>query len=40
MPRERQMEFPEQQTHVRMFEYACVAVAVVCAVIAIIIQAF
>ena len=40
MPRERQIEFPEQQTHSRMFEYACVLVAVICAVIAIIIEAF
>lgn len=36
----RQIEFPELQTHSRMFEYACVAVAVVCAVIALIIEAF
>jgi hypothetical protein len=40
MPRERQIEFPQQQTHVRMFEYACVAIALVCAVIVIIIEAF
>lgn len=40
MPRARQIEFPELQTHSRMFEYACVAVAVICAVIALIIEAF
>lgn len=40
MPRARQIEFPEKQTHSRMFEYAVVAVALVCAVIAIIIEGF
>jgi hypothetical protein len=40
MPRGRQIEFPEKQTHSRMFEYACVAVAVICAVIAFIIEVF
>jgi hypothetical protein len=36
----RQIEFPALQTHSRKFEYACVAVAVICAVIAVIIEAF
>ena len=40
MPRGKQIEFPELQTHSRMFEYGCVIVAVVCAVIALIIEAF
>ncbi len=36
----RQIEFPKLQTHSRTFELACVAVAIVCAVIAFIIEAF
>jgi hypothetical protein len=40
MARGKQIEFPENQTHSRTFEYACVIVAVVCAVIALIIEAF
>jgi hypothetical protein len=40
MPRGKQIEFPELQTHSRQFEYACVIVAVVCAVIVLIIEGF
>ena len=40
MPRGKQIEFPELQSHSRMFEYACVGVAVICALIALVIEAF
>lgn len=40
MARGKQIEFPENQTHSRTFEYACVILAVVCAVIALIIEGF
>lgn len=40
MPRQRQIEFPPEQTHSRAFELVCVAVAVVCAIIALIIEGF
>lgn len=35
-----QIQFPPKQTHSRAFELACVAVAVICAVIALIIEGF
>lgn len=40
MPRGKQIEFPKEQAHSRSFEYACVAVALVCAVIALVIEGF
>jgi hypothetical protein len=40
MPRGRQITFSKEQSHSRSFELACVAVAVVCAVIALIIEGF
>jgi hypothetical protein len=36
----RQVEFPEAQRHSRMFELACLAVAVIFAVIVLVIEAF
>lgn len=38
--RNRQIEFPEKQTHVRGFEYAMIALSIVCAVIVVIIVLF
>jgi hypothetical protein len=40
MARGKQIEFPENQTHSRTFEYACLLVAVVCAIIVLIIEGF
>jgi hypothetical protein len=40
MPRGRQITFPKEQSHSRAFELACVAVAIVCALIALVIEAF
>jgi hypothetical protein len=33
----RQIEFPEKQTHVRAFEYAMIAVSILCVVIVLIV---
>ena len=35
-----QIQFPPKQTHSRAFELACVAVALACAVVALIIEGF
>ena len=34
---DRQVEFPPLQTHVRSFEYAMLAIAIVCAIVALVI---
>ncbi len=31
-PRERQVEFPPLQTHVKAFEYAMVAISIICVI--------
>jgi hypothetical protein len=36
----RQIEFPPQQTHVRSFEVAVLAISIVCAIIVLIIVLF
>jgi len=36
----RQIEFPEKQTHVRGFEYAMIAISILCAVAVLIIVLF
>jgi hypothetical protein len=33
----RQIEFPEKQTHVRAFEYAMLAISIICVIIVLII---
>jgi hypothetical protein len=33
----RQIEFPEKQTHVRAFEYALLAISIICVIIVLII---
>ncbi len=38
--RNKQIEFPEKQTHVRGFEYAMLAISILCAVIVLIIVLF
>jgi hypothetical protein len=35
-----QIQFPPNQTHSRAFELVCVAVAVVCAIIVLVIEGF
>jgi hypothetical protein len=36
----RQIEFPEKQTHVKGFEYAMIAISILCAVVVLIIVLF
>jgi hypothetical protein len=36
----RQIEFPEKQTHVKSFEFAMLAISIVCAIIVLIIMLF
>jgi hypothetical protein len=36
----RQIEFPEQQTHVKGFEYAMLAISIICAIVVIVIMLF
>ena len=36
----RQIEFPPQQTHVKSFEYAMLAIAIVCAIVVLVIVLF
>jgi hypothetical protein len=36
----RQIEFPEKQTHVKSFELAMLAIAIVCAIIVLVIVLF
>jgi hypothetical protein len=36
----RQVEFPEKQTHVRAFEYGMLAVSIICVIIVLIIVLF
>ena len=36
----RQIEFPEKQTHVKSFEVAMLAISIVCAIIVLIIMLF
>jgi hypothetical protein len=36
----RQIEFPEKQTHVKSFEFAMIAISIVCAIIVLIIMLF
>lgn len=36
----RQIEFPEKQTHVKSFELAMLAISIVCAIIVLIIMLF
>lgn len=36
----RQIEFPEKQTHVKAFEYAMLALSVVCVIIVLVIMLF
>jgi hypothetical protein len=36
----RQIEFPERQTHVRAFEYGMIAISILCVVIVVIIVFF
>lgn len=36
----RQIEFPEKQTHVKSFEVALVVISIVCAIIVLIIMLF
>jgi hypothetical protein len=33
MARERQIEFPPEQTHVKGFEYAMIVISVICAIV-------
>jgi hypothetical protein len=36
----RQIEFPEKQTHVKSFEYAMLAISILCALIVLVIVLF
>jgi hypothetical protein len=36
----RQIEFPEKQTHVKAFEYAVLAISIVCAIVVLVIVLF
>jgi hypothetical protein len=36
----RQIEFPERQTHVKSFEYAMLAISIICAIVVIVIVLF
>jgi hypothetical protein len=36
----RQIEFPEKQTHVKSFEFAMLAISIVCAIIVLVIMLF
>jgi hypothetical protein len=37
IPEGRQIEFPKQQTHVKSFEYAMIAISIICAIVVLII---
>jgi hypothetical protein len=37
IPEGRQIEFPEKQTHVKSFEYAMIAISIICAIVVLII---
>ena len=37
IPEGRKIEFPEKQTHVRSFEYAMIAISIICAIVVLII---
>jgi hypothetical protein len=36
----RQIEFPPRQTHVKSFEYAMLAISIICAIVVIVIVLF
>lgn len=36
----RQIEFPDKQTHVRAFEYGMIAISIVCVIIVLIVVLF
>lgn len=36
----RQIEFPEKQTHVKSFEYAMLAISIICVIIVLIVVLF
>ena len=40
MNNNRQIEFPDKQTHVRVFEYAMIAISIVCVIIVLVIVLF
>ena len=40
MNNNRQIEFPENQTHVKAFEWAMLAISIVCAIIVLVIVLF
>lgn len=40
MKNNRQIEFPDRQTHVKAFEYAMLAISIICAIIVLVIVLF
>lgn len=38
--RNRQIEFPDNQTHVKWFEYTLIAISIICAIVVLVIVLF